>query len=164
MYKILIFFCVIFIILLYNIYNESIIYTHFDSSKTFIFCPKDKNNSLCKNSKNDVILYNKLKKNINENDNDNRDNNYKIYNDKNKNKINNGSNMEIINNNAKNKKTVEEILESLGKQQLYESSYKCEKIKSYNGVKYFEYMDTDPYINWDDVQKLCKKIDGYFFY
>lgn len=173
MYKILICFCMLFIIILYNIYNKSIIHINIDKSKSesIIYCPKDKNNPLCKSNINDIILYNKLKNkkmndnNINDdsnnNDNNNENeysNNYDMNNDNKKNGLNKKDDNTI------NKKTVEEILESLGKQQLYESSYKCEKIKLYKGVKYFEYMDTDPYTEWDDVQKLCKEIDGYFFY
>ena len=154
MYKILILFCILLLILLCNIYGDVPINTKSDVD-SIIYCPTNKNNPLCINHINDIINYNKLK------NNESNDDNYNInkikYNQEEKKKSK-------TDNKNLNKKTVEEILESLGNRQLFDSAYKCEKIRYYNGVKYFEYINTDPYIKWDDVQNLCKKIDGYFFY
>lgn len=171
MYKILICFCMLFILFIYIIYKDTVIYTNINLNNTdIIFCPKDKDNPMCQNNYDDTSDNEFQKKNKDYNNVNKTRNNNNKYNKNDKDKLDNDFKMDIVKKKISEdlgndkKKTVEEILESLAKQQLYESSYKCEKIKTYNGIKYFEYMDTDPYVDWDDVQKLCKNINGFFFY
>ena len=174
MYKILICFCMMLIIFLYMNYKNTIIYTNTNiNHNDVVFCPSDKNNPLCHNIFDDILDNEYKKKNIYDGNNKIKKNKNNRSADGYRDKLNENSKTNILekektgnlgDSTNDKKKTVEEILESLAKQQLYESSYKCEKIKTYNGIKYFEYMDTDPYVDWDDVQKLCKDINGYFFY
>lgn len=85
----------------------------------------------------------------------------------------NKQNISTENKSIKKRNSTAEVLDILAKQSLYDSPYKCELLKKYrtiqddgkiDEIKYFEYVNTNPYVSWDDIEKLCKKENGFLFF